>query len=357
MVGYGYKKKSNTIQVLGLLLPIAFGGLRYNVGLDYNSYLNAYADFINPQVVDRYSGTSGLEYTFRIITHLSYFLFSSPIVMYIIYCAVTVIAFYWALTMMKPKKIEVALFFFYSIFFLNSFNIMRQGAAISIGCLALMHYLKGNRLKSLIYFLAAIALHTSALLLVLYVVLDRILRRKYTMKKKFTGIFVITGIISTGITLAGLKISAVGAFIYSITGRIGEFNPGLSMGVAFKYLICMACLYFVIYSWTSFNTTQKRLALLVAFGLIVYSLGLVYNQAARFGIYLIALTPILFATTYDNLVLRSSKVKLIMNSSLVFLCTVYIVAVHIGGGDGVQYEYHSVISSIQYQKQIRELGI
>lgn len=359
IVGYGYRTKSGVIQVIGLLLPVVLGGLRYNVGLDYSTYLNAYADIINPQAVDRYIGTSNLEHSFYIISYLSHYLFSSPIAVYFFYSAITVGAFYRALTLMKPKKVAVALFFFYSIFFLNSFNIMRQGAAVSLGCLAVIHYLKGNRLKAIIYFLLAVALHTSALLLVFYILVERLIERNDIVKKKknFIGIFIITIIISMTIAIAGLKLPAISTLIYTATGRIGDFNPGLSVGTVFKYIVCLACLCLVVKVWDSFNNQQKRLSLFMALGTIVYSLGLVYNEAARFGIYLVALMPILFSVVYDKLTLLGSKKMLIVNVSLILVCITYVVAVHVATGEGVQYKYQNVLTSTDYKQQILGLGI
>lgn len=357
-VQYGHRRKSKTIQAIGLLLPIVLGGLRYNVGLDYFSYLDAFADVVNPQMVDyRYAATAGLEYSFYLISYVSNLFFSSPIVMYLIYSATTVLAFYGALSLMKSKNVGVALFFFYSIFFLNSFNIMRQGAAMSLGCLAQLHYIKGNKFKAFAYLLVATAFHVSALLLVGYVLIERIFEKRDIIKGSFAGIFFRTCIVSAGVAAIGLLIPSVHDFVYSATGRIGELNSILSMGIVFKYVSCLFCLYLVIFAWRNFDYSQRRLSLLVALGAVIYALGLVHNEAARLGMYLITLMPILFAITYDNLRLHKLKSRLLMNSGLIFLSALYIVAVHMESGDGVHYRYESVIMSDEYQQQTKELGI
>jgi hypothetical protein len=358
VVQHGYRRKSKLIQLVGLLLPIMLGGLRYDVGLDYSSYLSAFADIANPQVVDyRYAATPELEHTFYVISHISNVFFASPIAMYSIYCAITVFAFYAALSLMKPKNVAVALFFFYSIFYLNSFNIMRQGAAISLGCLAQVHYIKGNKGKAFLYLLLATAFHISALLLVVFILIERIFAKRRMVKEKFVGIFITTCIVSIGIGAVGVLIPSVRDFVYEITGRIGELDATLSMGVVFKYMLSLMCLYLVVYAWKHFDKSQKQLSLLVASGAIIYALGLVHNEAARLGIYLIALTPILFAVAYDNLKLYTIKARLLINGGLIFLSTLYIAAVHVESGKGVQYDYQSVIMSEQYREQTKALGI
>lgn len=358
IVGYGYKKKSIVIQIIGLLIPILLGGMRYNVGLDYPSYLNAYADIINPQVLARYDGTSKLEYSFYLISYASDLLFSSPIAVFVIYSAITAGSFYRALTLFKPKKVTVALFFFYSIFFLNSFNIMRQGAAISLGCLALSYYINGQKTKAILFFLIAVAFHHSAIILLIFVLGERLLKRKTHLEKtKFKPIFLATVVLSLCIAVAGLRIDTVGNFIYSATGRIGLYNPGISSGILFKYLVCLVCLYLVSYVWRYSNIEQRRLSVFVALGLVVYSLGLVYNEAARFGIYLIALAPILYAVTIDSIRFDTIKKKILLNTSIALLCSYYLISVNLVTDGSVQYMYRAAPSSDIYKKELIDLEI
>lgn len=358
LVGYGYKKKNIAIQLIGLLIPIFLCGLRFNVGIDYPSYLNAYADITNPRVVDRYDGTTKLEPTFYLISYLSYFIFSNPIAIFIIYSAVTVLAFYKALTLMKPKNVSIALFFFYSIFFLNSFNIMRQGAAISLGCLAISYYINGQKIKATLSFLIAIAFHTSAIVLIIFLIGEYFQKKKSKVEnKKFTPTFFLTVILSILIATLGLKIAAVGSFIYSVTGRIGLYNPGISTGILFKYLICLACLYLVIYTWKYFNEKQKRLSVFVSLGLVVYSLGLVYNETARFGMYLIALTPILYATTLDHISLDAIRRKVLFNTGIILLCSYYVISVNLVTDGSVQYMYQAAPLSDKFRNKLNDLGI
>lgn len=358
LVGYGYKKKNIVLQIIGLLIPILLCGLRFNVGIDYPSYLDAYADITNPQVVDRYGGTTKLEPTFYLISYLSYFIFSNPIAIFVTYSAVTVFAFYKSLTLMKPKYISIALFFFYSIFFLNSFNIMRQGAAISLGCLAISYYINGQKMKATLYFLIAFAFHSSAIALIIFLISERFIKKKFKMKnKKFTPIFSITVILSLLIATLGLKIAAVGSFIYSVTGRIGVYNPGISAGILFKYLICLACIYLVIYTWKYFNEKQKELSIFVSLGLVVYSLGLVYNEAGRFGTYLIALTPILYAITFDHINLGAIRIKVLLNLGIVLLCAYYVISVNLVTDGSVRYMYQAAPSSDAFKNKLNDLEI
>lgn len=359
IVQYGYKRKSKALQIIGLLIPVIVGALRYDVGLDYSSYLSAYADITNPQALLRYDGTPELEFTFQVLAQISHFIFSSPIPLFFIYCTITVFAFYAALRLMSPKNVGFALFFFYAIFFLNSFNIMRQGAAMSIGALALVHYIKGEKRKAFIYIFVASLFHISALLIVLYIVIEYLMKKRYLVQrkiKKFSGLFRNTLVLSAGIAIAGLMVSAIGNFIYNITGRIGSFDTEISIGVIFKYLLTIACLYVVIYAWSNFQELQKRLTLFVVLGVIVYALGIIHNESARLGMYLIVLTPILTAVTYDHLKLQKFKSRIFMSIGMVCLSALYIVSVHVGGGEGVRYNYQSVLTSEEYKLRVKEMN-
>lgn len=360
IVQYGYKHKSRFIQLLGLLLPIIFAALRYNVGLDYMSYLNAYADIINPLSTYRYEATPDLEPTFYIITWLSDFLFSSPIALYFVYAAITVFAFYQALRVMQPKRVGVALFFFYCIFFTNSFNIMRQGAAISIGTLAIVHFINDNKRKAVAYTLIASLFHISALLIFGYMLTAHFMQKHYVKKrniKKFFRVFMKVMAVSLAIAIAGLTISAVANFIYNATGRTGTFGNNLSLGVVFKYILTAMCLYIAVLAWRRLTSPQKYLALFVSLGLTVYALGIIHNEAARVGAYLIVLSPILFAVSYDNLRIKTIRSRLVFGGGIALLMIPYIISVHLASGEGVQYDYRSVISSEEYSQQVKNLGI
>lgn len=359
IIQFGYKHKSKTLQGVGLLFPILLGGLRYDVGLDYMSYFNAYADIVNPQSTLRYEGTPGLEITFRIIAHISDFLISSPVLLFTVYCAITVLAFYAALRVMRPKNVGFAMFFFYTIFFLNSFNIMRQGAAMSISSLALVYYARGRKKKSLALILLASLFHISALLLLLYVFIEYLMERHYLRRRriaKFSRLFIKLFLISIFVVVIGLSVTAVGLYVYEVTGRIGDYDMKLSLGVVFKYILTVVCAYSAIYAWGKFDVPQKRIALFVSLGMIVYSLGIIHNEAARIGMYLIVLAPILSASTYDFLGMNRFRNKFMISVGVVVLSFLYVVSVHIGGGDGVRYNYQSIIESSDYKQAVMEFN-
>lgn len=360
VVQYGYRRQNYWIQLLGLLPPILLAGLRYNVGLDYLTYLNAYADIINPLDVNRYSATPGLEYTFYLITYIANILFASPIAVFFVYSVITLVAYYKALVLLKPKYIAPGLFLYYSIFYLNSFNIMRQGAAISIGSLALVYYVKGDKLKAVIYILIASLFHISALLLLAYILVGYLLERFFIQKKNissFVAIFSTTLATTTIVAFAGILIEPLGKLTYIATGQIGEYGSTISLGVVYKYLLSLLCLLLVVYVWKKFNSSEKKLALLVSLGTIVYSLGLVHNESARLGIYLIALIPVLFAVASDKLSLWKDSHRILFQSAPVVLGIMYIIAVHWASGNGVQYNYQSVIDSQEYEHKLKELGL
>lgn len=359
VVQYGYKRKSKVLQALGLFLPITLAGLRYNVGLDYQPYLDAYADITNPLVTLRYDATPGLEVTFKAIAHVSHFLFSSPVPLFFVYATITVLAFYAALRIMRPKNVGYALFFFYSIFFLNSFNIMRQGAAMSIGALALVHYTKGGKRKALMYIILAMLFHVSALLIVLFIAIEYLIERYVLVRKKlerFTRLFAKTFFISVALVAIGLSVPSFGNFIYEATGRIGDYDAKMSLGVVFKYLVVVISVYLSVYAWPKLSQGQKRLVLFTSVGMVVYAVGLIHNEAARLGMYLIVLTPVLTAVIYDKIDVSHFKSKVFLTVGLSLLCSLYILSVHTTG-DGVKYHYDSVIGLRDYTQVEKEMGL
>lgn len=355
LISYGYRNKKIVPQILGLALPILMAAIRYKVGLDFSSYLQAYADVAEPEQTYRYGGTPGLEPSFHIIAWVSYYVFSSPIFMFFVYAFVTITAFYKTMLLAKIKHIGIGFFLFLSIYFLNSFTIMRQGAAISIGCLAIVYFSRGHKLRAVLMGIVATIFHISGALALLYMLAVWLL--EFTSKTvawfKLDRLLIPAASIAGLLVLAGLFSSDFSYFIYNITGRIGAYGGVVSLGFIFKYMLLMLSVFVLYRKWGELDSFGRRMILFGVIGLIVYSLGFLHNESARIGAYLATLVPLYFCMIHDKMDVRHA-VK-IRSLGLLFGIT-YLVAVHFGNS-GVTYEYRSIFNSVEYSNELRSLGV
>lgn len=141
---------------IGLLIPILISALRWNVGSDFMVYVNKF-NWYNGNIGDSF------EFLYFIIINISKLLGNVQF-MFSIYSILTVVFVYKALKYNK-EKYPIALTFFIYIFlyFIQSFNIMRQLLAVAIIFYA-YRYLYERNIKKFIFFnILACLSHTTAI--------------------------------------------------------------------------------------------------------------------------------------------------------------------------------------------------
>ncbi|MGI6612157.1 MAG: EpsG family protein [Candidatus Nanosyncoccaceae bacterium] len=360
MANKGYHNKNRVLISIAIFIPALIGGLRYDVGLDYFSYLNAYADINNPISEARYTRTSRMGVAFKGIALLSGRIFSSPVPMFFLYSFITIFFFYKILKEAKVSRVDIPLFVFYAIIFLNSFNITRQGVALSVGGLCLLYFAKKEHKKALACGVLAVLFHTSALIIFIYVMLAKILKslgkRVVGSKKLYDRIlqsllFIILVIIFGSVCISGFREG-----IYLITGKIGALSSDVPLGVIFKLMLSVVTLILIRQVWENLVQWKKRMVIVFVIGVAVYSLGLAHNEAARWGLYAFSLTPLIFMFVYDSVGVITINQRVKYKIMAIFLAIMYTTSVHFGG-EFVRYEYKSILTSPDYPRVINDLNI
>lgn len=358
IVQYGYKRNAIAIQLIGLAPVTILSAIRYDVGLDYIPYLHAYADIINNSPDPLYSGTPNLEPTFKFIASVANIAFGSPVGLFGIYGAVTVLFAFLAIKKMSFNRVDLPLFAFYSILFLNSFNTMRQGAAISIGMLALVYFASNKKTQAMIWSIVAVLFHSSAILLFVFMGIGWCLQKKKVWRKtrnRFKSIYRVSISLIAMLVVANLTIDGFSEWVYNSTGRIGDFTGLLSLGVILKTFLMVYCLCYLQRSWNNLNGQQKMLSFMFAAGTVVYSLGLIHNESARLGMYIFALFPIMFMIAHENINIKYPAQRLGMRVIITIACAMYVISVNFGT-EKVRYVYQTVFSP-GYSEQIGSIGL
>lgn len=149
---------------LGLTIPILLGSIRAYVGTDYRTYSRLYDIWKNVSFSQYVSenGFGDFLYFFlnKISSSISMVMFFSSFLM--------VVVFYLAINKLDFLSNKSMAFFLYLMFFyLQMFNIVRQGIALSFVFLAIVYLLEKKISKFIVFILIAGLFHSSAFLMVL----------------------------------------------------------------------------------------------------------------------------------------------------------------------------------------------
>ncbi|MCJ1974325.1 MAG: EpsG family protein [Lactococcus lactis] len=167
------KEKKNIIRGIGLMIasipPVLLGGLRYFVGTDYSTYVQ----FQFPLVLSKQDSsfkvvgplTQGIIFLGSKLEALLGSLGSVQYQWIFFLLNMVLVGFIFGGIYKLCEKITLPLLFFYiSYFFFLSFNLMRQGVAVSIFFFALCYLLNGDWKKYFFWCLIAMGFHTSAII-------------------------------------------------------------------------------------------------------------------------------------------------------------------------------------------------
>lgn len=162
--------KNNDKKILLVLLSLLFAlvfGLRYNVGVDYLSYLEQY----NTGYID--NDISSDEFGFRWLNSLLHFINMPYPVAFISYAF---IQFYFIVKGLRDKELLpfVIIFYFLTTYIFFSFNGIRQSMAFSIIFFSLQFIKEKKIIKYILWIVIAALFHKSAIIfLPLYFILDK----------------------------------------------------------------------------------------------------------------------------------------------------------------------------------------
>lgn len=142
---------------VAVILAILFSGLRLSVGVDYESYLSLF-----PLLVDH---SVGFYEPFTVIISKLLILYSSDVwIVFFVYAFFTILGLYYFFKKFSPNP-ELSFFLFLTIpvYYLATFNGVRQWCAISFFAVALCGLLQRKFFLMFLSLVAAAMFHGSAL--------------------------------------------------------------------------------------------------------------------------------------------------------------------------------------------------
>ncbi len=140
---------------------ILFGGLRYHVGTDYESYEEIFNNLVRNWGDARYTGTeTGFVWLCRLIT---VFTDNSQWLFFVTNLIISLLGL--ACVGRYCRFVPLGLYIFYTTIYYQSFNVIRQGIACAIVFMAFGLYHEGKWVRAVILVLIASLFHRTALIM------------------------------------------------------------------------------------------------------------------------------------------------------------------------------------------------
>lgn len=320
---YGTKYISNKIFICLFIFLCVFYAFN-DVGVDtphYRHYFDIYKDIDS---ID--NGYGSVEKLYQILNILLHYIFTDS------YWAVAFIRvlqlglFFYAIYLLRDKTIiGFSIMAYVALFYFDSFNLLRSSLSGSLSLLSFAYLYQNRYIPMIVTTLLSVGFHTSALLLVLAIVIYCICYE--TPLKK------LHKIIPVAATLALFSLLAVGGDYINVLladdfggGRYEDYKAssnGIGVFILLKYLPTFVFFYLLKKIHSDFNKWMNInfVWLMMGFGiaLLAYQIGILGRVAIYFSPPFIFLMPYYCIITQQSSVQNRASVRLLFIFFYAFL--------------------------------------
>jgi len=222
-----FKKYTKVLFVLSGLVLILIAGLRYDVGVDFHSYLELFSQI--EKGYDPYT-----EWGFDFIVNLFLSIGLTYQAIFLFFSTLTILFFLNYIDYFSSYKyFSLFLFFSLPIFYFASFNQIRQFLAVAIFAYSLKYIYSKNIFKYVVLLILASTIHKTALfMLPLYFILNKKISIRLYMLY-FIGVFSLLQVVD--LLLSSLGISK--AYLNRVIEN-SSVNP-------FSYILLFIFIFFI----------------------------------------------------------------------------------------------------------------
>lgn len=171
-----YVKQNKYIYMIISFIIIVFAGFRYNLGYDYDNYVEIYK-----QTKLKLATVEGIEYGWKVITYIAIWLKSPQVV----FLSSSIIIYGMILFVIKKEsdnwKVSIIIFLFVVFYYWESMGMIRQYMSIAIFVYSVEYIYNKNLKKYLILTLVGSLFHSSILLISPIYFFSRIKYKKILM--------------------------------------------------------------------------------------------------------------------------------------------------------------------------------
>ena len=326
---YTYTKDKNVAVIskmmifVLLFLPLA---LRKGIGTDYKNYVRIFNDMSSGLEISQEPGWKFLNYVvIRLNLNVQW---------------IFIVSAFWTVYFIikTPKKYSfIVVVLFFCLFYLESYNIVRQSLAMSICWYSFLCFNNGNNKKAVIFLVLAVLFHYAAILVAFAFIF---MNRQYISEKMFVVLLVLSfimvesGLILKTITFIlsftkyGIYLSRADLFMNLASGGIG----GLAT-FAFRSLLLVGMYYLMPESATELQRNYCKISILCLFFFDL--LGIKIYIAQRVRSYFFLSYMIVFYFTYY----QKNNIKKAMNLVFILFFIAYYLILKLltGAGQIVPY--------------------
>ncbi|HAV2934850.1 EpsG family protein [Acinetobacter baumannii] len=297
------KPEAKVLYIVFLAFLCLMTGLRYEVGGDWENYLNIYDYFKGVNIIEALTIT---EPAYGLLNYIGQLLDFKTIIFVNAICSIFFYSFFYKFS----KKIEnywiPILVAFPYLILVVSMGYTRQSVAIAFVSFAILYGLERDIRKFYIFSFLAILFHKSAIIVFMF--LPLLLNLKYFNSTLFFSFYSLFSFL----TMSGLVYysSLSGDNIY--TNQNSEVS---SAGAIFRVVVHFLALFFyLLYRKkivNSFNNYRifDYMSLLIIF---VFLLAIPFSTLAdRFNLYLIIFDILVFSYLFSNISVNSRKIMVL----------------------------------------------
>ena len=196
----GQRTKRRIFIILAILIPTVIGGLRYKVGVDFDSYhdkLLSAPDMDMASFSSHYGGMEPVLWLFGQLPWPIFFWATSFL---------TVLFFYLGFKRFKTKHIGLCMFLVLMVIFPQALGGVRQGVAMAMSFFAFSFIPEKRPWPFLITILFAALFHYSSLLMLLIYPLYYYMVQQPESDRKYVSKLVVLAIILVALIIIGLQI-------------------------------------------------------------------------------------------------------------------------------------------------------
>lgn len=246
---FSNKTIRNLLDFSPYLILIIITGFRYNVGTDYQGYVNNYYYLMNADI-------PRIELSFRLIAKVAHLLGLNQQFVFLTYSIITYLFIYLGVRYFDQNaKYRHYIMIFISTFFLfNIFNTIRQMAAAAICFYALKFLVEKKFYKYFVLILFATFFHRSAIICILLHYALKINIKYLTIGLVISPIFLFTDFANHLIRLA---LSFTENSVYSVYLNNYNYRIAISGGTGLLLFYLISIFFVITINRSNYNYREK----------------------------------------------------------------------------------------------------
>lgn len=321
---YGTKRKLKILVWISLVVPILIASLRYGVGTDYFSYTEIYKVVSQLSLSDFLSSDKTThELGFFALVKLSSYLSHGYALLFAMSSILTVVFYYLGLNKYQPKHKALAYFLYLTVIFPLTLNTMRQGIAMSICFFAFTFMISKNAKKFILWILIASLFHTSALVLLPFYFLNKVIKPGDDKSNYAT--FIKIFLVSLAVLMVLPYFSDVLSTI-TLFDKYTKYQDIVANGNNYTFYLKALILGILLFFYRRILAVDKNNAYFLAFAMIdvaMSTLGFTSSIFNRITLYFIFFNLLLLTSIID--IFKDRLGKFISTTSLILFGYLYFL--------------------------------